>query len=227
MADTGLILDFLKTIACNNNVDWMHANKDFYTDAKAEFELLCEEILLRLSEFEPGMSGLTAKQCTFRLARDTRFSTDKSPYKINFAAYFVAGGKKRVGAGYYLHLQPGDESMVCCSLHCPPPEALKVVRDAIYADGQQLAGIVESDGFKRRFTNFEGRELKRLPRGYAPSPYDRFMKMKDFDAWSAVGDDEVRASSFTDYVVESFRIGKPFNDFFNAALEDTDFRSVF
>lgn len=117
--------------------------------------------------------------------------------------------------------------MVCCSLHCPTPEALKVVRDAIYADGQQLADIVESDEFKRRFTNFEGRELKRLPRGYAPSPYDRFMKMKDFDAWSVVGDNEVRASSFTDYVVESFRIGKPFNDFFNAALEDTDFRSVF
>ena len=227
MADTGLILDFLKTLACNNNVDWMHANKSFYTDAKAEFELLCEEVLLRLSEFEPGMSGLTAKQCMFRLARDTRFSIDKSPYKINFAAYFVAGGKKRVGAGYYLHLQPSDESMVGCCLHCPPPEALKVVRDAIYADGRQLAGIVESKDFKRRFINIEGRELKRLPRGYASSPYDRFMKMKDFDACKVLGDNEVHSSSFTDYVAESFRIGKPFNDFFNAALEDTYFKSVF
>ena len=44
----------------------------------------------------------------FRIYRDTRFSRDKSPYKVHAAAQFRHRDGRDVHApGFYLHLEPG------------------------------------------------------------------------------------------------------------------------
>ena len=39
-----------------------------------------EQAIRRIITFDPSVSHLTVKDCTYRFYRDTRFSNDKSPY---------------------------------------------------------------------------------------------------------------------------------------------------
>lgn len=52
------------------------------------------------------------KELTFKLARDTCFSHDKSPYNPVFRAHIGAMGKLPVPVGYYLMIKPGDASFL-------------------------------------------------------------------------------------------------------------------
>jgi uncharacterized protein (TIGR02453 family) len=69
--------------------------------------LFTDEVIKKIAAFDLPIANLRAKDCTFRINRDVRFSKDKSPYKNNMAAYFNRAGKKGSGAGYYVHIEPG------------------------------------------------------------------------------------------------------------------------
>ncbi len=80
---------------------------------------------------DEDIAGLQAKKLLFRINRDVRFSKDKSPYKKNFAASFSRGGKKSVFAGYYLHIEPGNNSFIGGGVWSPEADILKKVRQEI------------------------------------------------------------------------------------------------
>jgi hypothetical protein len=42
-----------------------------------------------------------------------------------------------------------------------------------------------------------------------------------------LSDEDCLKDDFLDYVIDSFKIGKDWNDFFNEILEDSDFESIF
>jgi uncharacterized protein (DUF2461 family) len=50
------------------------------------------------------MIGLEPKNCLFRIYHNIRFSKDKTPYKTWFSAGMNPDGRKRMGAGYYIHV---------------------------------------------------------------------------------------------------------------------------
>ena len=54
------------------------------------------------------MIGLEPKNCLFPIYHNIRFSKDKTPYKTWFSAGMNPDGKKRMGAGYYIHVGQGD-----------------------------------------------------------------------------------------------------------------------
>ena len=99
-------LDFLSQIKLNNNRDWFLRNKTLYSEAKENFESFVQALINKITDFEPIMKGLEAKSCVFRINRDVRFSNDKSPYKTNFGAFIVRGGKMNGDkfGGYYFHI---------------------------------------------------------------------------------------------------------------------------
>ena len=84
MADLKQVMSFLSDLQKNNTRDWMQDNKKVYQKAKEEFNDFVGQLIIGLTEFDPDLSGLEPKQCTFRINRDIRFSKDKSPYKNNF-----------------------------------------------------------------------------------------------------------------------------------------------
>ena len=86
MYNTPLILDFLGQVARNNNRTWFNEHKPFYLEAKAEFERLVGDTLLRLAQIDPTIAHLKVSDTTYRFYRDTRFSPDKSPYKRHLGA---------------------------------------------------------------------------------------------------------------------------------------------
>lgn len=105
--DTRLILSYLKSLSENNNREWYHAHKTEYKEANAQFEALVGELVLRIGKFDRSILPGEAKELTFKLVRDTRFSHDKSPYHPAFRAHIGPGGKLPVPVGYYLMIKPG------------------------------------------------------------------------------------------------------------------------
>src|ERR1043165_10262360 len=129
---------------------------------------------LRLQQFAPEFVG-DPKRSVFRLHRDIRFASDKSPYKTHAACWvFRGGGSAKVGreahgggAGFYFHLQPGA-SFVGGGCWMPPRPALQKFRAAIADDPRGFERIVLGTAIRRRFGELSDEEaLKRVPRGYS------------------------------------------------------------
>jgi len=232
-----LMFDFLHQIKYNNNTEWMHTNKAFYEKARNEFKAMSLEILTKMQTIDTKLQGLELKDCIFRFNRDTRFSIDKAPYKRHFGIYLVPGGKKKVGAGYYLHLQPLDkddeeygQSLLDIGIYMPPSKAAKLIREEIfYGGGEKLQTFLNRKDVKECYTtSFETDNLlKVLPKNLKDSPYDDLIRHKNWDLCHLLSDEDCFKDDFVDYVIESFKIGKDWNDFFNEVLYDTDFESCF
>ena len=68
-------------------------------------EHFVEQLIEGLGKIDADIAPLHAKDCTYRIYRDVRFSSDKTPYKTHMGAYLNKGGKKVPTAGYYFHMQ--------------------------------------------------------------------------------------------------------------------------
>lgn len=177
------VLDFLSVLSQNNNKPWFDAHKEQYLATLKDFHDFTGRLIEGIATFDKNVTGLTVKECTFRIYRDLRFSPDKSPYKTYMGTYICPGGKKSGYAGYYFHVgaPAGDWSghhFLSSGLYRPLPGVLKSVRDDIlYDTAPYLRAIALADGFK---IDDEGC-LKRVPFGYpAGSPYEKFFRLKDF-----------------------------------------------
>lgn len=93
------IITFLRELQQNNNREWFMANKPRYTALQIQFNNFVDELIGEISRFDDTVTGLTAKDCTYRIYRDVRFSADKSPYKTHMGAFICPGGKNRVTRG--------------------------------------------------------------------------------------------------------------------------------
>ncbi len=102
------VIPFLKLLKAYNSRDWFNENREKFELARNEFFAFVESLIYDLQKIDNRLSGLEAKNCVFRLNRDVRFSKNKSPYKINFAAILREGGKKSDLPGYYIHIEPGN-----------------------------------------------------------------------------------------------------------------------
>ena len=153
-------LSFLSDLKKNNDRDWFKTNQAFYTDAKNNFENLIQEIINKIIEFEPVMKGLDSKSCIYRLNRDIRFSKDKSPYKPNFGAFIVRGGKNNLHnlAGYYIHLEPGN-CFVAGGAYMPPSPWLAAIREKIDQESEVFKKIIAQKEFIRYFGQISGEKL--------------------------------------------------------------------
>ena len=95
------------------------------------FEEFTAKLIDGIAAFDPSVRGLTVKDCTWRIFRDTRFSPDKTPYKTHMGAFVAPRGKKGGYSGYYFHVEPvWDERswshghQLTTGLYCPLPEVL-------------------------------------------------------------------------------------------------------
>jgi uncharacterized protein (TIGR02453 family) len=210
-------LDFLELIKLNNNREWFLDNKAIYLEARENFETFAGSILSKITEFEPILKGLEIKNCVYRFNRDTRFSSDKSPYKSHFGAFIVRGGKSNGDklAGYYLHVEPG-KSIVAGGAYMPPKQWLEAIREKIDDEPATLKKILKEKEFVKYFKELDGEKLKKAPKGYpADHPEIELLKFKSFLAFSDINDDLVVSDKFFDYVVNAFRAMKPLNDYLN------------
>lgn len=214
------ILNFLRLLEQNNNREWFNAHKADFLKAKARFEQVLDEIILKLGQVDSRIKGLKASEVIFRIYRDTRFAADKTPYKNNFGAHLSPGGKNGGEPGYYFHIQPG-ESFVSGGIYMPSNEKLKVIRKEIFHFPEDFTALIEAPSFTRNFSFFQDDKLKRPPLGFPPDfPLIEYLKYKHFCPWFPLKDEFLDSSDLAARIVDLYSMMKPFNDFIYRALED-------
>jgi len=210
-------LDFISGLQKNNDREWFNNNRKLYETAKMNFESFIQALIENITEFDPILKGLEAKSCIFRINRDTRFSNDKSPYKTNFGAFIVRGGRKNGDkfAGYYIHLEPG-KSMIAGGAYMPPSPWLASIRDKIADQPRVIKEILNEKDFRKYFKELDGEKLKKAPKGYPPDhPEIELLKFKSYLAVNEITDKQVLDNRFFDLVVHNLIAMKPLNDFLN------------
>lgn len=219
MLDTE-ILHFLFDLQENNNRTWFQDNKARYEKCKASFEIFLNQLIGQLSVYDASLKGLQAKDVIFRIYRDVRFSKNKEPYKTHFGAFFAAGGRKSVKAGYYIHVEPGA-SMLAGGLYRPEASLLKRVRQEIESFETEFRGILEDKVFCDNFGKMEGEQLKTAPKGYAKDhPAIDLLRFKSFTFAQQVTEDDLERDDFVAHAASVFGKATPFIEFLNRAMED-------
>ena len=216
------ILSFLRELSQNNNREWFEQNKERYRSCHATFVIFTEQLIARLSEIDPELQGLTARDCIWRIYRDVRFSLDKRPYKEWFGTFPAAkGGKKSQHAGYYVHIQPG-QCMVSAGIWSPVPDLLRALRREIEANYEEVEHIIGQPSWQRYFTDFDEYDmLKKVPVGFDPTfVHAEWLKRKSFTCSTPLTDADVIAPDFLEHVVDICSAAKPMNDFLNYTFEE-------
>jgi len=216
---TPAAIQFLADLAQNNDRDW-------FQPRKAEYERLLKEPLEQLcvalaGEFAARGLPLRAdpKRSPFRIYRDTRFSSDKSPYKTNLAASFpwvgagataaagdaAIGAEERHGVGGYVNFRPG-EMYVGGGMYMPPKPRIEAFRRAVLDNPGRVRAVLEDPGFVGWFGGAHPHEaLKRVPPGYpADHPQADLLRWKDVIFMRRLADDDVFSPDLPAQLAEGF-----------------------
>lgn len=220
ICDEARILQYLADIKVNNNRQWFQDNRDRFDDVHTAFEHIVARLIDALSTFDPEISLVTVKSTLYRYYRDTRFSSDKSPYKRHFGSYINPKGKKSPHGGYYLHLEPGN-CLIGGGAYCLESPILKAVRNSIVDEIDDFRAIVEAPKFKSLFPIIGDEHLKTLPVGFARDfPYPQYLRPKNFAVMHSLPDEFFFKEDWITEVTEYFKVMKPFLDFVNHTIDD-------
>jgi len=220
-------LSFLRGLKRNNNKPWFESHRgQFERDVRDPMRMLIEEMAFRFERFAPEMTG-DPKRSMFRIYRDTRFSRDKSPYKVHAACWFQhRAADHRVGseaeggsAGFYFHLEPG-KSLLGAGIWMPPRPMLNRLRDAIAEDHKSFARIVDDRTFKKRYGGLDDEAmLKRMPRGFSEDhPAAKWLRYQSFTSGRELSDSEVTSAKLTATLQKDFAALLPLVRWLNKAL---------
>lgn len=211
-------LNFLSALEINNNREWFNENKPLYLKAKTNVENVVNEIILKISEFDESIERLEAKNCIFRIYKDTRFSKDKTPYKTNIGASLVEKGPKTLNhAGYYIHLEPG-KSFLAGGVYMTEPKNLKAIREKISSEGEDFLKILNKKSFRDQL-ELRGDRLVKVPQGFdKENPMGDYLKFKQFTVFHPLSNADVLDDNFVNKTVKVFKEMYPFNRFLNEAI---------
>lgn len=209
-------LDFLKKLSKNNNREWFAKHKEKYEQAHQNMIEFADALLLEMRKHDQ-IETLTGKKSLHRIYRDIRFSKDKTPYKKNFSGGFKRATKLLRG-GYYYHIE-NNNTLVGGGFWAPDKDDLKLIREHIAQDDEPLRTILGSKGFKNRFGQLHGDQLKTAPKGFEKDhPAIDLLRYKSFIIYHQFDNDEVTKPDFHLKVNDYFKGMRPFLDYMSEVL---------
>jgi uncharacterized protein (TIGR02453 family) len=215
-------LKFLSGLKKNNNKDWFDKHRVQYEAARIDFSNFIQLLIDELQQLDPTITGLSSRDCMFRINRDIRFSKDKRPYKSNFGASIKRGGRKSGFAGYYFHCEPG-QSFAGGGLWMPEAAQLKKLRQEIDYNWEEFQQIIKEKSFKKTFGDlYLGDELRlsTMPKGYEKdNPAAAYLKLKCFIAETTFADEELTRSGLHKKTIVAFKALQPLLHFINRSLD--------
>jgi uncharacterized protein (TIGR02453 family) len=207
---------FLKQLKRNNNREWFNKNKQRYT------ENVQEPALDFIEAVGPGLRKISANVVAdprpvggsmFRIYRDTRFSSDKTPYKTAVGIRFPHRAAREVHSpGFYLHLEPG-ETFIGAGIWHPETKTASMIRESIVERPQQWKKAVHAGPFKKTYS-LSGDSLKRPPRGVDPQhSFIEDLKRKDFIGIKMLDERTTTSDRFLETFLSVCRDGVPLMKF--------------
>lgn len=86
---------FFEELSENNDRAWFAANRDRYDMLRESWLADLDRMIGAMSAWDPALRTQTARGCAYRIYRDTRFSQDKTPFKLFFSAAISPWGRKK------------------------------------------------------------------------------------------------------------------------------------
>lgn len=202
------MIKYLAELAANNNRPWFLANKERFDALRETFIRRLEQAIALSTEHWPELAHTSARECIYRIYRDTRFSPDKTPYKTYFSAVIAPGGRRDTYAGFYIQagLNP-DDCGLFAGIWCPDADTLRKLRRAIADNDDEFREIAQQlDAIPGIDPEWCGEKLKTAPKGWPKDhPMIKYLRLKhigrlipipaetfDTDAWPRIVADYVR-----------------------------------
>jgi uncharacterized protein (TIGR02453 family) len=235
---TPVALRFLRGLAKNNDREWFEERRAVYErELKAPMLALVEEINSAMESFAPEHVRPPHKTM-MRIYRDTRFSSDKRPYKRHIAAWWARRGmEKTSGAGFYLHVHP-QQVLISVGVFMPERDQLLAIRRWLAAHRVEyramLKKVIKPGAGTVPFTPVEPGALTRMPKGFAADhPAGDLLRAKNWGVHVALPSELALTPSLVKEVVKRFRLAAPLVEALNstiltaphAALSDTTERA--
>jgi uncharacterized protein (TIGR02453 family) len=206
---------FLARLKRNNNREWFQAHKDEYeTHALRPAVQFITDFAAPLYDITPYLMAdpRTSRGSLFRIYRDTRFSSDKRPYKTHIAMRFSHRGKDVHSPGFYLHLEPGGCFAASGLWHPEPPTLLKV----------RTAMVERCDEWRpiRKLLNWDdATKLSRPPRGFpCDHEFVEDLKLRDLGTAIEFTDAQVCSPKFMATFVTACKKMSPLAQFLSGVL---------
>ena len=136
------VFTFFKKLEKNNNRDWFNENKPEFKAIETKVKAFYNTVLERLNTQDE-----IDKLKIFRIYRDVRFSKNKLPYKTHFGGSFHRT-KPKLRGGYYIHIQPNNESFIATGFWEPAKEDLLRIRKEFEMDDSDMRDILNDKKFK-------------------------------------------------------------------------------
>lgn len=213
-------LKFFTRLRKNNRREWFEEHKDVFVDkVKAPMEELVALVNAELSRFAPE-HVTEPKKAVYRIYRDTRFSSDKTPYKTHIAANFPRTGmEKHAAAGFYFSVSD-EEIEVAGGVYMPGPDQLALIRTHIAEHHGELKKIAANRKANELLGPLQGDALRRVPRGFAEDhPGAAFLKMKQWMFYKTFPAAGVAASpDLLPFVAERLKAVAPLVQYLNTPL---------
>jgi uncharacterized protein (TIGR02453 family) len=154
---------------------------------------------------------------------DARVWKDSPPITL-LSGPSLCGARKMVPPGMLCLSQPRP-LFVSGGLYSPSfREATLMIREHIYYHPAEWTEIVTAPAFAENFEVL-GEKLKNVPRDFPPeTEHGEYLKHKSWYVMKTLTDREVLSSRLADRIVARYAAMKPFNDFLNEALRDSNYR---
>jgi uncharacterized protein (TIGR02453 family) len=200
---------FFRQLERTNTRPWYHAHKAAYEQwVKEPFHDFVGEMIERIAAIDAEMR-CEPREAIFRLARDTRFSKDKTPYKLHVGAVIGPDGRKSRRPAFYFQLGASGVG-IAGGAYKPDKAQLYAIREAIRDDGATLDKLLRARTFRRVWGALQGERNVRLPAEFADAA-DRFPLLfhKQLYTWVEYDDpDTVLRRDLATFLVRHYQAGR-------------------
>ncbi|MDE6396538.1 MAG: DUF2461 domain-containing protein [Muribaculaceae bacterium] len=171
-------IEFFEHLRANNNREWFAAHRAEYDEIRREWIDGMNTVHALVSEAWPEVRYAEPK--TFRIYRDTRFSSDKTPYKTHIGSTLAPPGATVHLPGAYIESGiPQEDSGVFVGIWCPEAPVLKKLRHAIVDNIEEWEEIVHDPEMNRYYGDWIGERLKTAPKGWPKDhPQIEYLRLK-------------------------------------------------
>jgi uncharacterized protein (TIGR02453 family) len=212
-------LKFLRSLKRNNRREWFQPRKEIFDrEIRAPMLAIANAVTHAMMDFAPAHMR-PAEKVVMRIYRDTRFSSDKSPYKRQLGAWWSREGlEKTSGGGFYFHIAP-DEFVIAAGVYMPEREQLLAIRRFLLEHHAEARRLLHDRKLKGALQAFEGLPLTRPPKGFpADHPAMDLILCRQWGLSAHLPADIALEPRLVGEIVSRFRLAAPLIELLNTPL---------
>lgn len=212
-------LTFLRNLTRHNDRDWFQPRKaQFEAELREPMLAVVRKITDAMVDFAPNHVR-PAEKSLFRIYRDTRFSSDKRPYKTHVAAWWTHTGlEKTSGAGYYFHVS-AKEVIIAAGSYMPEKDQLSAIRHWLLEHHAEFKRLLRGPKVRKHYDEFEGNALTRPPKGFpAEHPGMDLIRCRQWGLAATLPAKTALKRDLADIVIRYFKVAAPVVDALNTPL---------